>query len=129
MAIFNWIFYKSYIFIVFGFRTDESLIERKRKKIENTQPLEELYENNVAKIVEETGGKSIHMLLPIKTQNGFIKKRIIEEDNKVSNEEETEDASNKSQEENKEDNQQEGNSDTEMNMDTHVRQIIYANVS
>lgn len=103
--------------------------QRKRKKIENTQPLEELYENNVAKIVEETGGKSIRMLLPIKTQNGFIKKRIVEEDSKVSDEEENEDTNNKSQEESKEDNQQEANSDTEMNIDTDVRQIIYSGIS
>lgn len=86
--------------------------------------MEELYENNVTKIVEEAGGKSIRMLLPIKTQNGFIKKRIIEEDNKISNEEENEDAD-KSQEESKEDNQQEGNSDTEVDMDTHVGLKLY----
>ncbi|XP_071652136.1 nucleolar complex protein 3 [Temnothorax longispinosus] len=98
---------------------DEGLSERKRKKIENNQPLEELYENNVAKIVEETGGKSIRMLLPIKTQNGFIKKRIIEEDSKILNEEGNEDTDNKSPEKSKEDNQQEENSDTEMDMDTH----------
>lgn len=100
--------------------------ERKRKNIENNQPLEELYENNVAKIVEETGGKSVRMLLPIKTQNGFIKKRIIEEDNKISNEEENED--NRSQEESK-DNQQEENSDIEMDMDSHVRFKLHSSIS
>lgn len=110
--------------VFFDFRTDEDLNKKKRKKIENDQPLEELYENNVAKIVEETGGKSIRMLLPIKTQNGFIKKRIIEEDSKISNEEENEDANNKSQEESKENNQ-EGNSDTEVDMDTRVGLKLY----
>lgn len=98
--------------------------EKKRKKIENNQPLEELYEHNVTKIVEETGGKSVRLLLPIKTQNGFIKKRIIEEDSKISNKEENEDT-NKSQEESREDNQQEGNSDAEMGLDTPVRISIY----
>lgn len=84
--------------------------------MENDQPLEELYENNVSKIIEETGGKSIRMLLPIKMQNGFVKKCIIEEDNTISNEEGNKAANDKSQEESKEE-----NSDTEMNMDTHVR--------
>lgn len=102
--------------------------ERKRKKIENDQPLEELYENNVAKIVEETGGKSVRMLLPIKTQNGFIKKRIIEEDNKISNEEENEDTDNRSQEESK-NNQQEENSDIEMDTDSHVRFKLHLSIS
>ncbi|KAL6256456.1 hypothetical protein P5V15_012569 [Pogonomyrmex californicus] len=93
--------------------TDNSLSERKRKKITNDQPLEELYENNVSKIVEETGGKSIRMLLPIKTQNGFVKKRIIEEDDKTLNGEENENTNEKNQEKDKE-NSQQGNSDTEM---------------
>lgn len=75
--------------------------------------------------MEETGGKSIRMLLPIKTQNGLIKKRIIEEDSKISNEEENENADNKSQEESKEDNQQERNSDTEVDMDIQVGLKLY----
>ncbi|XP_028049441.1 nucleolar complex protein 3 homolog isoform X2 [Monomorium pharaonis] len=94
---------------------NKNLSEKKRKEIENNQPLEELYENNVSKIVEETGGKSVRMLLPIKTQNGFIKKRIIEEDNKISNKEENKSTNDNSQEESKE----KEDSDTEMNMDTH----------
>lgn len=100
--------------------------ERKRKKIED-QPLEELFENNVAKIVEETGGKSVRMLLPIKTQNGFIKKRIIEEDNKISDEEENKDTDNRSHEESK-DNQQEENSDIEMDTDSHVRFKLHSSI-
>ncbi|XP_011170713.2 nucleolar complex protein 3 homolog [Solenopsis invicta] len=92
---------------------DNDLSKKKRKKIENGQPLEELYETNVSKIVKETGGKSVRMLLPIKTQNGFIKKRIIEEDSKISNKEENKDT-NEIQEENKEE-----NSDVEIDMDTH----------
>lgn len=105
--------------IVLDFRADKDLSVRKRKKIENDQPLEELYENNVSKIVEETGGKSIRMLLPIKTHDGVIEKRIIEEDNTILNEEENEDI-NENQEENKEDNQQENN-DMEIDIDIHVR--------
>ncbi|KYN27150.1 Nucleolar complex protein 3 like protein [Trachymyrmex cornetzi] len=97
--------------------TDEDLSVRKRKKIENNQPLEELYENNVSKIVEETGGKSIRMLLPIKTHDGVVEKRIIEEDNTIFNGEENEDT-NENQEENIQDNQQENN-DTEIDIDTH----------
>lgn len=101
--------------------------ERKRKKVGNDQPLEELYENNVAKIVKETGGKSVRMLLPIKMQNGFIKKRIIE-DGKISDEEGNEDAD-KNQEESKEDNQQEENSDAEVDINTHVRFKLYSSIS
>ncbi|KYN01272.1 Nucleolar complex protein 3 like protein [Cyphomyrmex costatus] len=96
---------------------DKDISESKKKKIENDQPLEELYENNVSKIVEATGGKSIRMLLPIKTHDGFIKKRIIEEDNTILDEGENEDI-NKNKGENKEDDQQE-NDDTEIDMDTH----------
>lgn len=66
--------------------------------------------------MEETGGKSVRMLLPIKTQNGFIEKRIIEEDSKISNKEGNESINDKSQKENKEE-----NSDTEVDMDTPVR--------
>ncbi|XP_018046208.1 PREDICTED: nucleolar complex protein 3 homolog [Atta colombica] len=94
--------------------TDKDLTMRKRKKIENDQPLEQLYENNISKIMEETGGKSIRMLLPIKTHDGIVEKRIIEEDT-IFNGEENENT-NENQEENKEDNQQENN-DTEI--DTH----------
>lgn len=93
---------------------------RKRKKIENDQPLEQLYENNISKIMEETGGKSIRMLLPIKTHDGIVEKRIIEEDT-IFNGEENENT-NENQEENKEDNQQENN-DTEI--DTHVKFKLY----
>lgn len=91
--------------------------------------MEELYEHNVSKIVEETGGKSVRMLLPIKTHDGVVKKRIIEEDSTILNEEENEDT-NDGQEESKEDNQQEI-SDTEVDMDTYVRftYLIYSSVS
>lgn len=109
-----------YIFIVFDFRTDKDLSEKKKKNVENDKPLEELYESNVSKIVEETGGKSIRMLLPIKTQNGFIKKRIIEEDSKVSKEEESKGTNDKRQEENKKDTQQGNNDFLEMDVDTCV---------
>ncbi|KAG5319094.1 NOC3L protein, partial [Acromyrmex heyeri] len=108
---------------VYDFRTDKDLSVRKRKKIENDQPLEQLYENNVSKIVEETGGKSIRMLLPIKTHDGVVEKRIIEEDNTIFNGEENEDT-NENQEENKEDNQQKNN-DTDIDIDTHVRLQLY----
>lgn len=96
--------------------TDKDLSKRKKRKTENDQPLEELYETNVSKIVEETGGKSVRMLLPIKTHDGVVKKRIVEEDSKISNGEGKEDTN--GQEGGKEDNQHE-NSDTEVDIDAH----------
>jgi len=122
----SFINYITYMYILFGFRTDEDLSERKRKKIENDQPLEELYENNVSKIVEETGGKSVRMLLPIKTHDGVLEKRIIEEDSKISDEEDNKDRNDtNNEEENKEDNRQES-SDMEVDTDTHVRFKLYS---
>lgn len=115
-----------YVYLVFilDFRTDEGLNKRKRRKVENDEPLEELYQCNVEKIMKETGEKSVRMLLPIKAQNGYLKKCISQEDNNILNKERNEDTDeDKSQEENKEDNQQEENSD--MVMDTRVRFKLY----
>jgi len=111
--------------IDFGFRTDKDLSERKKKKIENDQPLEELYENNVSKIVEKTGGKSVRMLLPIKTHDGVLEKRIIEEDNKILEEDNEDRNDTNDEEENKEDNRQESMDDMEVDTDTHVRFKLY----
>ncbi|OAD53274.1 Nucleolar complex protein 3 like protein [Eufriesea mexicana] len=49
----------------------------KEKKDEDT--LEEKYENSMSKIKEKEGVKKVRMLLPTKTQNGVIEKRLIEE--------------------------------------------------
>lgn len=122
----------AYIFVcmclvfILDFRTDEGLNKRKRRKVENDESLEELYQCNVEKIMEKTGEKSVRMLLPIKAQNGYLKKCIGQEDNNILNKERNEDTDpdeDKSQEENKEDNQQEENSD--MVMDTRVRFKLY----
>ncbi|KZC05902.1 Nucleolar complex protein 3 like protein [Dufourea novaeangliae] len=51
----------------------------KDKNRKNEERLEELYETNVSKIMEEEGKKKVRMLLPTKTQNGIIEKRVIEE--------------------------------------------------
>ncbi|XP_078053212.1 nucleolar complex protein 3 [Augochlora pura] len=53
---------------------------KKVKKRKNGETLEELYENNVSKIAEEVGNKKVRLLLPTKTQNGIIQKRVIEVD-------------------------------------------------
>lgn len=52
----------------------------KKKDEDEEQPLEEMYENNIAKITEEEKGKKVRMLLPIKTQNGVLEKRQVEEE-------------------------------------------------
>ncbi|XP_076301364.1 nucleolar complex protein 3 [Lasioglossum baleicum] len=52
------------------------------KKRKNKGTLEEVYENNVSKIVEEKGNKKVRMLLPTKSQNGIIEKRVIEVNDK-----------------------------------------------
>lgn len=92
---------------------------RKKRKIEDDHTLEELYENKVSKIMEETTRKSVRMMLPIKTQNGLVEKRVLEEDNEIINEEEDQ-ITNDNQKENEENNQQE-NSDIEIDIDTYVR--------
>lgn len=107
-------------FNICHFRPDEEQkpFGRKKKKIDNTQPIEELFENNISKIMKDNAGKSVRMLLPIKTKNGFIEERIIEEQNEISNEDEN--SSNNNEEESKE-NDKEDNSDMEMEVDVHVR--------
>lgn len=109
--------YYTLTIIVFYFRTHEDQNKRKRKKMENGKPLEELYENKVSKMMEEKDGKSLRMLLPIKTKDGVLEKRIIEEDVKITNDNET---TNNNQEENEKSDEEE-NSDMEIDIDTHVR--------
>ncbi|XP_029177821.1 nucleolar complex protein 3 homolog [Nylanderia fulva] len=95
----------------------EDQSKKKRRKTKDEHPLEELYENNISKIMEETSGKSVRMMLPIKSQNGLLEKRVIEEDNEITNEEEGEITNDNNQKENEEN--QEENSDIEMNVDTY----------
>ncbi|KMQ95945.1 nucleolar complex protein 3-like protein [Lasius niger] len=98
--------------------SDKDQSKRKRRKTEDDHPFEELYENNVSKIMGETAKKSVRMMLPIKSQNGLVEKRMIEEDNEITNEEEDEITDDNNQKENEENNQQE-NSDIEMDIDTY----------
>ncbi|KAK2584399.1 hypothetical protein KPH14_006781 [Odynerus spinipes] len=55
---------------------------RKSKRKEKDDRLEELYENNVSKLNGESGTKKMRMLLPIKTQEGILERRVIEEEDK-----------------------------------------------
>ncbi|XP_032675303.1 nucleolar complex protein 3 homolog [Odontomachus brunneus] len=94
---------------------EQKTFERKRKKTDNSQPIEELFENNISKIMKDNVGKSVRMLLPIKTKDGFVKKHIIEENETLNDNEST---SNNNEEESKE-NDKENNSDIEMEVDIH----------
>lgn len=100
------------------FRPDKEQNRRKKKKTENSQPIEELFENNISKIIKDNAGKSVRMLLPIKTKNGLIENRI-EENNEILNED-NEITSDNDEEESKE-SDKEDNSDIEMEIDVHVR--------
>ncbi|XP_043517823.1 nucleolar complex protein 3 homolog isoform X2 [Frieseomelitta varia] len=77
-----------------GAADDKTNHKNKGKKEEDT--LEERYETNISKIIETEGTKKVRMLLPIKTQNGSIERRLIQE-NDIDNENaihETHDAEN-----------------------------------
>ncbi|XP_050594340.1 nucleolar complex protein 3 homolog isoform X2 [Bombus affinis] len=65
--------------------TDDKVTNNKKEKKSN-DTLENRYENSISKIVEIEGTKKVRMLLPIKTQNGIIEKRIIQENHAVDNE-------------------------------------------
>lgn len=100
-------------------RSDKDQSKRKRRKTEDDHAIEELYENNVSKIMEETAKKSVRMMLPIKTQDGLVEKRVMEEDNEIINKEEDQITDNNQKE--NEENKQEENSDIEMDIDLYVR--------
>ncbi|XP_043505976.1 nucleolar complex protein 3 homolog isoform X1 [Polistes fuscatus] len=63
---------------------------RKSKRKKEDDRLEELYEENVSKLNEGNSIKKIRMLLPIKTQQGVLEKRIIEEEEEEEKEEDKE---------------------------------------
>lgn len=73
------------LLIVFNFRTEKEPKckdqngQKKEKKIKKDRSIEELYENRSSAIMKREAGKSVRMLLPIKTQNGIVKKHVIEE--------------------------------------------------
>lgn len=70
------------IFILF--RTGDDKIKNNKKEKKRT--LEDRYENSMSNIVGIEGTKKVRMLLPIKTQNGIIEKRIIQETHAEDNE-------------------------------------------
>lgn len=72
------------ICICFRAADDKTIHKNKGKKEEDT--LEERYEINISKIVETEGTKKVRMLLPIKTQNGSIERRLIQENDTEDNE-------------------------------------------
>lgn len=69
--------------------------------------------------MKDNAGKSVRMLLPIKTKNGLVEKRIIEEESEIPAEDEI--TSNNDEEEILENEEEEDNSDIEMEIDTQVR--------
>lgn len=105
--------------LIFYFRVDKNQNEQKRKRCEKDESLEELYENNISKIMEKKDGKSLRMMLPIKIQNGVIENRVIEID-EAANEADNENKNDDNQEESQNNDQQE-NSDIEMDIETPVR--------
>lgn len=68
------------------FRTADDKVTNNKKEKKSNDTLENRYENSMSKIVEIEGTKKVRMLLPIKTQNGIIEKRIIQENHAVDNE-------------------------------------------
>lgn len=67
------------------FRTDDDKVKNNKKEKKSNDTLEDRYENSISKIVEIEGTKKVRMLLPIKTQNGIIEKRIIQENHAEDN--------------------------------------------
>ncbi|CAL7938464.1 unnamed protein product [Xylocopa violacea] len=54
--------------------------KRHNKREENEDTLEGRYETTMSKVIEKEGTKNVRMLLPTKTKNGVIQKRLIEEE-------------------------------------------------
>ncbi|XP_012153365.1 nucleolar complex protein 3 isoform X2 [Megachile rotundata] len=75
---------------------------------ENQETLEDKYENSISKVIQTEGTKKVRMLLPTKTENGIVKKRLIEEDDNLSGENESD----------KEQNIQNDNIEIESNLST-----------
>lgn len=66
--------------------TGDDKVKYNKKEKKSNDTLEDRYENSISKIVEIEGTKKVRMLLPIKTQNGIIEKRIIQENHAEVNE-------------------------------------------
>ncbi|KAI4504694.1 hypothetical protein M0802_000244 [Mischocyttarus mexicanus] len=83
---------------------------RKSKRKKEDDRLEELYEENVSKLNEGNSTKKMRMLLPVKTQQGVLEKRIIEEQEEEENEDDKEIENNEENvsEQNGEDEEQNG---------------------
>ncbi|KAG9428257.1 nucleolar complex protein 3 [Apis mellifera carnica] len=67
---------------------NEVINNKKNNKNKNKkkQTIEERYENNISKVIDQEGSKKVRMLLPIKTKNGIIEKRLIQESDIEDNE-------------------------------------------
>ncbi|XP_043601179.1 nucleolar complex protein 3 homolog isoform X1 [Bombus pyrosoma] len=66
--------------------TGNDKVKNNKKEKKSNDTLENRYENSMSKIVEIEGTKKVRMLLPIKTQNGIIEKRIVQENHVEDNE-------------------------------------------
>ncbi|XP_068977769.1 nucleolar complex protein 3 isoform X2 [Bombus flavifrons] len=64
---------------------NDDKVKNNKKEKKSNDTLEDRYENSISKIVEIEGTKKVRMLLPIKTQNGIIEKRIIQENHAEDN--------------------------------------------
>lgn len=84
--------------------------------------MEESYEDHVFKLNEGNGIKKMRMLLPIKTQQGVIEKRIIEE------EEEEEEAEDKEVENNEENIFEQNGKDEELDDHEEINSYLQVNL-
>ncbi|XP_015590385.1 nucleolar complex protein 3 homolog isoform X2 [Cephus cinctus] len=101
---------------------NESKQRRKGKKQKQEEDLEERYEKSTELGAEEAG-KKLRMLLPVKTKDGFIETRVIEEDRKDNEDEEINGDSVYNNKENYQ-NGEINNSDEEIEMEFEIQDKI-----
>lgn len=63
------------------FRTGRQSKRNGSKRKLESDDLEQCYEKSISQFTEEDDKNKVRMLLPVKTQNGFIESRTIVEDN------------------------------------------------
>ncbi|KAK0159396.1 hypothetical protein PV328_010275 [Microctonus aethiopoides] len=97
--------------------TSEPKVRRGKRKTDDSV-IEDKYEEAIDKINEEGGMKKMRLLLPVKTKDGVIKKRIIEEE--IKEEEEDYDKEN---DEKVDENDEELDSDTEVISELKSKEI------
>lgn len=81
---------------------------RKGKRKNEETPIEDKYEDDILKENGKSGPKKLRHLLPVKTKEGVIESRVVEEDEVEEKDDEPEEAENNVEEEESE------NSDTEV---------------